>query len=89
MNRRHFLKLLSASAASIAAPKLIFDMGANLYKYDRERELHEAAQLVSDKMLEYLIEAGSVRVRPSDLIDSMEYVMINYTYPSPIYGAIK
>lgn len=29
MNRRDFLKVLGISAASIAAPKIIFDIGAN------------------------------------------------------------
>jgi len=32
MDRRDFLKLLSASVAVAAAPKFIFDYGKNLYK---------------------------------------------------------
>ena len=78
MNRREFLKLMGITAAGMAAPKLIFDMGANLYKYDKERELQEAAQLVLDKMREYLIQSGSIRLHPSDLIDSTQYVWLQY-----------
>lgn len=39
MNRRQFLQALGIGGAAIAAPKLIFDMGANLWKYTPEWRL--------------------------------------------------
>lgn len=38
MDRRSFLQLLGVGAASAAAPKLIFDMGANLWRYGNQIE---------------------------------------------------
>lgn len=32
MNRRDFLKILGLGTVTVAAPKFIFDLGANLYK---------------------------------------------------------
>ncbi len=82
MNRRHFLKLLSASAASVAAPRLIFDMGANLYKYDRERESHEAAQLIADKCVEYYfrLEADYHKDQNGKILMGVKRVPYAYRY---------
>lgn len=55
MNRREFLHLMGIGTVSVAAPKIIFDMGANLYKYDRERAVVETAQLIADKMIYYIM----------------------------------
>jgi len=83
MNRRQFLKLLSIGAASVAAPKFIFDTGANLYKYDRERELQEAAQMIADRFAEYVIQAGSITLNYNPLIEASEFVLnVNWCFPS-------
>lgn len=34
MNRRQFLEMLGLGAATLAAPKFIFDVGANLWKQE-------------------------------------------------------
>lgn len=41
MNRREFLRFLGVGAVSAAAPKFIFDMGANLYKQRSEIFIHQ------------------------------------------------
>lgn len=35
MDRRNFLRMLGLGAATVAAPKFIFDMGANLWRQEQ------------------------------------------------------
>ncbi len=41
MNRREFLKLMGITAAGMAAPKLIFDMGKNSHIYTPQYEAYK------------------------------------------------
>ena len=72
MNRRKFLHLMSIGAVSVAAPKIIFDMGKNsaIYTPIFDDNLRRGLLVVSNRIQKQIEEIRSISlIYPSSVDD--------------------
>lgn len=64
MNRRDFLKMLGVGLPALAAPKFIFDMGANLWRRDPQVLYFENVAFHTDPGVTLSIEYFDAELNP-------------------------